>query len=93
MKRQLLRALLRATALLALPSALGCSVGQGTGDVHSKGLFARDCWGTDPDGGTQAVGAAGTGGAPPAPLTVCASGSCCTAAGTRGWSGFAGSTR
>jgi hypothetical protein len=48
----------RALVLLALPAAVGCSVGQGTGDVHTTGLFARDCWGTvsstDPD---QAIGA------------------------------------
>ncbi len=31
---------------LALAGALGCSVGQGTGDVHTKDLFAHDCWGT-----------------------------------------------
>lgn len=49
---------LRVLVLLVLPAAMGCSVGQGTGDVHTKGLFARDCWGTvsatNPD---QAVGA------------------------------------
>jgi hypothetical protein len=50
-------ALVRALALLALPAALGCSVGQGTGDVHSKGLFARDCWGVVSASPDQAVGA------------------------------------
>ena len=43
---------------IAGASATGCSVGQGTGDVHTKGLFARDCWGSIPDASVpQAVGA------------------------------------
>ncbi len=45
-------------AVIALLTVTGCSVGQGTGDVHSKGLFARDCWGAAPAAGaTQATGA------------------------------------
>lgn len=38
----------RASLLLALAAAPftgGCSLGQGTGDVKSDALFARDCWG------------------------------------------------
>jgi hypothetical protein len=43
---------------IAGASATGCSVGQGTGDVHTKGLFAHDCWGSIPDASvSQAVGA------------------------------------
>jgi hypothetical protein len=43
---------------LAGAGATGCSVGQGTGDVHTKDLYAPDCWGTQPDAGVpQAVGA------------------------------------
>jgi hypothetical protein len=39
-------------------STMGCSVGQGTGQVYSNGLFASGCWGAAPDAGsTQASGA------------------------------------
>jgi hypothetical protein len=41
-----------------LLATVGCSLGQGTGDVKSNALFARDCWGsvsaTDP---LKAIGA------------------------------------
>jgi len=50
---------LRALAVAALvgsPLAAGCSVGQGTGDVKSDALFARDCWGRAVDA-TNAIGA------------------------------------
>ena len=40
---------------LALAS-VGCSVGQGKGNVHSLDLFARDCWEYAPVEGTQAYG-------------------------------------
>ena len=33
------------TSALLCASAMGCSIGQGTGDVKSDHLFARDCWG------------------------------------------------
>jgi hypothetical protein len=53
-----LRTLLVSLAMAASAAATGCSVGQGTGDVYSQGLFARGCWGTAPPAGsTQAVGA------------------------------------
>ncbi len=40
------------------PAGAGCSVGQGTGDVYSRGLFAHECWGTPPPTPTgTAVGA------------------------------------
>lgn len=41
----LLRALLAAAVIAAAPLTAGCSLGQGTGDVKSDALFARDCWG------------------------------------------------
>jgi hypothetical protein len=44
------------TVLPLLLACMGCSVGQGAGEVHSKGLLAHDCWGSPADGGT-AVGA------------------------------------
>ncbi len=51
-------ALARALVLLALPAAVGCSVGQGTGSVQTRGLFARDCWGTvSSTNADQAIGA------------------------------------
>jgi hypothetical protein len=39
-----------------LLGGLGCSLGQGTGDVKSDALFARDCWGKATDA-THAEGA------------------------------------
>jgi len=42
---------------LALPLLAGCSLGQGTGEVKSDALFARDCWGRSVDD-THAKGAA-----------------------------------
>lgn len=48
------RVLVLMAPLLAMA---GCSVGQGTGDVKSDALFARDCWGKAVDT-THAVGAA-----------------------------------
>ena len=46
-----------AWTLIALPVLTGCSLGQGTGDVRSDDLFARDCWGYAVDA-TEANGAA-----------------------------------
>ncbi|APR83028.1 Hypothetical protein A7982_08377 [Minicystis rosea] len=45
-----------ATLLAALPVLAGCSLGQGTGDVKSDALFARECWGRAVDD-TSAIGA------------------------------------
>jgi hypothetical protein len=36
---------LTALVLAGAPLVGGCSLGQGTGDVQSDALFARDCWG------------------------------------------------
>lgn len=41
----------RRGSLLLVPwlgVTLGCSLGQGTGEVRSDALFVRDCWGTPP---------------------------------------------
>jgi hypothetical protein len=47
-----------ATALVPLLAlALGCSVGQGTGEVKSSALFAHNCWGTPPTMATPTVAA------------------------------------
>jgi hypothetical protein len=43
--------------LAALPALVGCSLGQGTGEVTSEALFARDCWGHAAEDATSAVGA------------------------------------
>lgn len=43
-------------AALCAPIVMGCSLGQGTGDVKSDALFARECWGRAVDG-TTAEGA------------------------------------
>jgi hypothetical protein len=40
----------------ALPLLLGCSIGQGTGEVKSDALYAHQCWGTPIDA-THAQGA------------------------------------
>ena len=47
-------------ATACLPLIVGCSVGQGSGEVKSDALYAHDCWGTPPSASspTQAVGAA-----------------------------------
>ena len=51
----MMRSIVIAIAALA-PLAMGCSLGQGTGDVKSDALFARDCWGRALDA-THAEGA------------------------------------
>lgn len=45
-----------ALVIAGAPLAFGCSLGQGTGDVKSDALFARDCWGRAIDA-TTAKGA------------------------------------
>lgn len=51
-----MRAWLTGALLAVAPSLAGCSLGQGTGDVRSDNLFARDCWGHTTDA-THADGA------------------------------------
>jgi hypothetical protein len=50
------RSMILAALVASAPLALGCSLGQGTGDVKSDALFARDCWGRALDA-THAQGA------------------------------------
>jgi hypothetical protein len=46
----------RLALLLLAPLAMGCSLGQGSGEVTSEQLFAHDCWGKPIDA-THAKGA------------------------------------
>lgn len=52
----MIRWLISAAVLAATPLVGGCSLGQGTGEVKSDALFARDCWGRAIDA-TTAKGA------------------------------------